>query len=207
MPEPAHLPLTGPSGHMAWCGLVALRLAIQDNPGMADAQANLFLTRWLSAAQKQRRFSRAVAPDLEWLLKQGRTLGVKAGLPEKLAYLWRSCTGELAEQNDLFRLTYALETAKTRCWNRRLLNMREWTGRHAVPLNDNVNCIYLLRSSLDQAFDKDGRQISPLMMKLTGRVDGFLTLLERCGWSAQADGSQSALYRLLVMPKTGQGHL
>ena len=37
----------------------------------SDAQANLFLTRWLATAQKQRRFPREIATDIEWLLKKG----------------------------------------------------------------------------------------------------------------------------------------
>ncbi len=86
------------------------------------------ITRWLATALKQRRFSRDVAPDIEWLLKQGRQLGVSAKLASKLNYLWSSCTGELTEQNDLFRLTYALETAKDMHWNYRLLSDRECCG-------------------------------------------------------------------------------
>lgn len=100
------------SGHLAWCALVALKLAQQEGLVSSDAQKNLFLTRWLATALKQRRFHRDVTPDLEWLLKQGRLYGVRANLVSKLEYLWRSCTGELSEQNDLFRLTYALETAR-----------------------------------------------------------------------------------------------
>jgi len=60
-----------------------------------------------------------------------------------------SCTGELSEQNDLFRLTYALETAKDMHWNYRLLSDREWSGRYAVALNGGVNGVYLSRSNLD----------------------------------------------------------
>ncbi len=99
--------LTEKSGRLAWCALVALALARQNGDVLSPAQENLFLTRWLATALKQRRFSRDVAPDIEWLLKQGRQLGVGAKLVSKLNYLWRSCTGELPEQNDLFRLTYA----------------------------------------------------------------------------------------------------
>ncbi|EBS0894764.1 hypothetical protein D6J78_24700 [Salmonella enterica subsp. enterica serovar Abaetetuba] len=33
-------------------------------------------------------------------------MGVNTKLANKLNYLWRSCTDELSEQNDLFRLTY-----------------------------------------------------------------------------------------------------
>jgi hypothetical protein len=112
-----------------------------------------------------------VAPDIEWLLKQGRQLGVSAKLASKLNYLWRSCTGELSEQNDLFRLTYALETAKDMSWNYRLLSDRECSGRYAVALNAGVNGIYLSRTNLDAAFDDDGRQISPLLTRLTGKEE------------------------------------
>ncbi|WP_374194868.1 DUF2913 family protein [Escherichia coli] len=63
------------TGHMAWCFLVALALACRDGVITSPVQEDLFLTRWLAKAQKQRRFSREVATDLEWLLKQGRQLG------------------------------------------------------------------------------------------------------------------------------------
>ncbi|MCJ5286743.1 DUF2913 family protein, partial [Raoultella ornithinolytica] len=155
--------LTEKSAHLAWCALVALALARQNGDVVSPVQENLFLTRWLATALKQRRFSRDVAPDIEWLLKQGRQLGVNAKLARKLNYLWRSSSGELSAQNDLFRLTHALETAKDMCWNYRLLSDREWSGRNAVTLNDSINGIYLSRSSLDAAFDDDGRQINPLI--------------------------------------------
>ncbi len=131
-----------------------------------------FLTRWLASALKQRRFSRDVTPDIEWLLTQGRQMRVNAKLISKLDYLWRSCTGELSEQNDLFRLTYALETAKDMNWNYRLLSDQEWSGRNAVALSAGVNGIYVSRTNLDNAFDDNGRQINPLMARLTGNVVG-----------------------------------
>ncbi|EHO0433665.1 DUF2913 family protein [Salmonella enterica] len=179
--------LTEKSGHLAWCALVALALAKQNGDVLSPAQENLFLTRWLAAALKQRRFSRDVTPDLKWLLKQGCQL---AG---KLDYLWRSCSGELAEQNDLFRLTYALETVKDMSWTYRLLNDREWSGRYAVALNGAVNGVYLSRSNLDVAFDDNGYQVNPLMAQLTGNVGGVMKLLNRCGWH-----SADRLYQLVV---------
>ncbi|HHJ3099889.1 TPA: DUF2913 family protein, partial [Escherichia coli] len=166
--------LTEKSGHLAWCALVALALARLDGGVISPAQENLFLTRWLATALKQRRFPREINPDIEWLLKQARQLGVSAKLASKLDYLWRSCTGELSEQNDLFRLTYALETAKDMHWQYRLLNDREWSGRYAVVLNTGVNGIYLSRANLDVAFDDSGRQINPLTARLTGSVAGVV---------------------------------
>lgn len=189
--------LTQKSGHLAWCALVALALARQDGTVCSAAQENLFLTRWLATALKQRRFSREVAPDIEWLLKQGRQYGVGAKLAGKLDYLWHSCTGELSQQNDLFRLTYALETAKDMHWAYRLLSDREWSGRHAAVLNAGVNGIYLCRSSLDAAFDDDGQQVTPVMARLTGRVQGLETLLNRCGWQIVV-GGPSGIYELIA---------
>ncbi|ECS9353697.1 hypothetical protein DMH97_24080 [Salmonella enterica] len=185
--------LTEKSGHLAWCALVALALAKQNGDVLSPAQENLFLTRWLAAALKQRRFSRDVTPDLKWLLKQGCQL---AG---KLDYLWRSCSGELAEQNDLFRLTYALETVKDMSWTYRLLNDREWSGRYAVALNGAVNGVYLSRSNLDVAFDDNGYQVNPLMAQLTGNVGGVMKLLNRCGWH-----SADRLYQFIKTEVVGE---
>lgn len=180
--------LTQKSGHLAWCALAALALARKDGNVCSAAQENVFLTRWLATALKQHRFSREVAPDIEWLLKQGRQYGPGAKLAGKLDYLWRSCTGELSRQNDLFRLTYALEMAKDMGWAYQLFSDRVWSGRHAAVLNAGVNGIYLSRSSLDAAFDDDGQQVAPVMVRLTGRVQGLETLLNRCGWQMAIDG-------------------
>ncbi|MFS6817314.1 DUF2913 family protein [Citrobacter meridianamericanus] len=195
--------LTEKSGHLAWCALVALALARQNGDVLSAAQENLFLTRWLATALKQRRFSRDVAPDIEWLLKQGRQLGVSAKLVSKLNYLWRSCTGELSEQNDLFRLTYALETAKNMHWQYRLLNDREWSGRNAVALSAGVNGIYLSRANLDAAFDDNGRQINPLMARLTGSIAGMMKVFERCGWQAEPAGDVSLPHQFTLMARQG----
>ena len=179
---------------------MALALARQNGDVVSPAQENLFLTRWLATALRQRRFSRDVASDIEWLLKQGRQLGVNAQLASKLNYLWHSCTGELSEQNDLFRLKHALEAAKAMNWNYRVLSDREWSGRNAVTLNASVNGIYLSRSSLDAAFDDDGRQINPVLVRLTGNVPGLVTLFIRSDWLVQPEGDASLTYlhRLLA---------
>ncbi|QST30942.1 DUF2913 family protein (plasmid) [Escherichia albertii] len=195
--------LTEKSGHLAWCALVALALARQDGGVISPAQENLFLTRWLATALKQRRFPREINPDIEWLLKQGRQLGVSAKLASKLDYLWRSCTGELSEQNDLFRLTYALEMAKDMHWRYRLLNDREWSGRYAVALNAGVNGIYLSRANLDVAFDDSGRQINPLTARLTGNVAGVMKLFNRCGWQAEPEFVASLPHQFTLMARLG----
>ncbi|MEL5515513.1 DUF2913 family protein [Serratia bockelmannii] len=185
--------------------VLALGIALQDGTLTSAAQENLFLTRWLATALKQRRFPRDVTRDIEWLLKQGRLHGVRAKLPGKLDYLWRSCTGELMAQNDLFRLTYALETAKEMQWQYRLFSDREWTGRYAVMLSEAVNGVYLLKTSLDASFDEDGNQTGPLLACITGSVEGMVALLSSCGWQAVAEGeAPPRQYRLTAGQEKGQ---
>jgi len=198
--------LTQQSGHLAWCALVALNLARHDGRLQSEAQENLFIVRWLADAQKQRRFPRAVAHDINWLLKQGRQLGVRARLREKLDYLWQSCSGSIAEQNDLFRLTSALEAAKSMGWDNRILNGREWSDSKALPASAGVSVLRVSRSSLDAAFDDDGGQIRPLMARLTGNITGLTTLLAHCGWeiSPAEDEKISALYTFTAKSKDSQ---
>nr|WP_267238845.1 hypothetical protein [Enterobacter cloacae] len=50
--------LTNKSAHLAWCALVALALARQNGDVLSLAQKNLFLTRWLATALKQRRVTK-----------------------------------------------------------------------------------------------------------------------------------------------------
>lgn len=190
--------LTDKSGHLAWCALAALALAKQDGSVQSPAQENIFLTRWLATALKQKRFSRDVAPDIEWLLKQGRQLGVSAKLANKLNYLWRSCSGVLTEQNDMFRLTYALETAKDMHWTYRLLSDREWSGRYAVVPNAGVDGIYMSKTNLDAAFDNDGRQVALLIARLTGNVAGVEKLFDRCGWGVESYTDGAEIFKLVA---------
>lgn len=182
---------------------MALALARQDGGFLSPAQENLFLTRWLATALKQRRFSREVASDIECFLKQGRQLGGSAKLASKLYYLWRSCTGELTEQNDFFRLTCALETAKDMHWNYRLLSDRARSGRNAVALSTGVNGIYLSRGNLDVAFDDNGRQINPLTARLTGNVAGVMKLFNRCGWQAEPESGSSLPHQYSLKARQG----
>lgn len=172
------------TGHLAWCALIALLTAREDGLVESESQENLFITRWFAQAKKQRRFSRDVATDVDWILKQGRTLGVRARLRHKLDYLWRSCTGELSEQNDLFRLTYALELAKQHDWVYHALSDSEWSGRRQTQPSASVNSICLLKSALDIGFNDDVTQVMPVPARIGGRAEGLNALLKSCGWEA-----------------------
>lgn len=189
---------TSPAAHLAWCALTALHIARRHDGVAGEVQENLFLTRWLAEAQRRRLFPRETARDVDWLLRQGRTLGPRAKLRDKIEYLWHSCSGELMAQNDMFRLTYALELAGKQAWAYRLLSDTEWSGRRAIRLNEEVNGVYLLKSSLDAAFDDDGCQFAPLQARLTGCVSGISQLLLRCGWKALAQDDTPHLFVLMA---------
>ncbi|MHC0026585.1 MULTISPECIES: DUF2913 family protein [Enterobacter] len=176
--------LTEQSGHLAWCALIALLTAREDRVVVSESQENLFLARWLAQAKKQRRFSRDVATDIDWLLNQARTLGIRARMRHKLDYLWRSCTGELSEQNDLFRLTYAMELAKQYDWVYHVLSDSEWCGRRQIQPAASVNSISLLKSALEIGFNDDGKQVMPVPVRIGGQADGLNALLKTCGWEA-----------------------
>ena len=78
--------------HLAWCALMALRLAQQEGQALSPLTIHTFLVRWLADVQKQRRFPRSVATDIDSLLRLGRQKGPEAGLLRRLEYLWQSCT-------------------------------------------------------------------------------------------------------------------
>lgn len=164
-------------GHLAWCALIALLTAREDGLVASALQENLFLSRWFAQAKKQRRFSRDLAADIDWLLSQSRTPGIRARLRDKLDYLWRCCSGELSEQNDLFRLTCALELAKQSGWAYHVLSDSEWQRRPPAS----VNRLCLLKSTLDTGFNDDGMQVMPLPVRLSGGAGGLNALLKRAG--------------------------
>jgi hypothetical protein len=185
---------TTATAHMAWCALIALHTARHDGLVRSEAQKNLFLTRWLAEAKRTRRFPRDVARDIDWLLKQGRTLGVQAKLPFKLDFLWKLTTGSLEDQPDLYRLSHVLDTAREYQWVYRVLSDEQWQGRRRLTLSPDVNSVCLLKSSLDAAFDETGKQCFPVRVRLTGSISGFQALLKSFGWqSVLENGDQYIL--------------
>lgn len=185
--------------HLAWCGLIALHTARRDGLVTSPAQDNLFLTRWLATAEKQRRFPREMASDISWLLKQGREKGLRADLPGKLEYLWRAGNGHLQAQNDLYRLQHALHAVKLTGWIYMVLSENEWSGRRQLRLSPSVSGVYLRRSALETGFDEHGRQRSPMPARITGDLGALDKLLQRSGWRREAaDGQDHQLYTLIA---------
>ncbi|QZY97830.1 DUF2913 family protein [Pantoea dispersa] len=190
--------------HLAWCGLIALHTARRDGQVSAPAQENLFLTRWLATAEKQRRFPRALAPDIRWLLSEGRSKGVHADLPGKLQYLWESASGDVARMPDLVRLRHVVSAVKLAGWIYRTLSDSEWHGRKALHLNPGVWGLYVNLTGLEQGFDEGGRQTRPLPARITGDLAALDKLLSRSGWRREpAAGADPLLHHLLAEDARG----
>ncbi|QCR38614.1 DUF2913 family protein [Nissabacter sp. SGAir0207] len=182
--------------HLAWCGLIALNMARRAGTVNSPAQENLFLCRWLATAEKKRLFRRELANDIRWLLKEGREKGLLADLPGKLEYLWRASSGDLLEQNDLFRLQHVMHAITLTGINYGVLNESEWEGRYAVKLSPTIPGVFIRKSDLDTGFGEDGRQVKTLAVRITADIPAVDALLARAGWQRESDTSVPLLHQL-----------
>ncbi|MNR21822.1 hypothetical protein D3C85_1387430 [compost metagenome] len=114
--------------------------------------------------------------------------------------MWQATTGSLEEQPDLYRLSHALDTAREYHWVYQVLSDEQWQGRRQLSLNPEVNGVYVLKSSLDAAFDDSGQQCLPVRVRITGNIQGFEKLLESSGWTAVPD--EADLYSLQILRTT-----
>jgi hypothetical protein len=182
--------------HLAWCGLIALHMARKAGMVHSPAQENLFLCRWLATAEKKRLFRRELANDIRWLLKEGREKGLRADLPGKLEYLWRASSGDLLEQNDLFRLQHVMHAISLTGISYGVLTETEWEGRHAVKLSPNVPGLFIRKSDLETGFGEDGRQVKLLAVRITADISAVDALLTRAGWHRESDTTAPFLHQL-----------
>jgi len=160
--------------HFSWCALVGLRLAQQDGQALSPLTIHTFLLRWLGSAQKQRRFPRSVAEDIDSLLRLGRQKGPAAGLLTRLEYLHQSCTEPLAQQSDLFRLTHAIEYLRAQGWVNAVVSDEEWLPESLYAEYADVYALLVRKSELQRHFTEQGQQSAPVEFIVVGdtRVAG-----------------------------------
>lgn len=161
--------------HLAWCALVALRLTQRDGQALSPLMVHTFLLRWLATAQKQRRFPRSVATDIESLLRLGRQKGPAAGLHKRLEYLYESCSSPVSRQSDLFRLTYAIEALKAQGWINATVDDHEWDLSALAAEYADVSALLVKKSELVRFFADDGRLTAPLMFAVKGNPQAVQT--------------------------------
>lgn len=191
---------TSDLSHLAFCALVALHLAREDGIASSPYAENLFLIRWLAQAQKQKRFPKSVAVDIEWLLEKGRKQGPAGKLKQHLEYLWQSCSGDVIAQSDLFRLTFATEYLKDQGWNNEVMSEREWlSGRFSESERDR-NGFYAEKSALNAAYSEKGKQLHALELRVTGQVNIFMDTLKKHGLITHLTTSGSQYHTVMLTP-------
>lgn len=169
---------TSELSHLAWCALVAVRLAQQEGKAQSPLQQHLFIMQWLTTAQKRHLLPKNVAPDIAWLLAQGKKYGFSANLLNKIDYIYRSSVGELTTQSVLFRFTYFIETLKTMGWLDFLVPPKDW--ENGWKCSETTSAVYTPKALLHPSFDGTGALIKPLPIRFTGDISGVYALMEQC---------------------------
>ena len=146
-----------------WCALVACKIAIADKKINSEMDSHRFLMTWLKTAQKQKRFPRTVARDIDYFIVYGSRHGVASKLADKIEYMYRSC-GDITQQSDLFRLTYVTELLKDRAWSVQMQSERDWGRMKCAP----TGCTLSLRDTLSAQFDHGGWMKEPVPLRLWG---------------------------------------
>lgn len=188
--------------HFAWCALVSLRLAQRDGQALSPLTIHTFLLRWLATAQKQRRFPRSVAEDIDSLLSLGRQKGPAAGLQQRLESLLQSCTEPLAQQSDLFRLTRAIGYLRSQGWVNAVVADDEWEPEALHAEYADVSALLVRKSELQCHFTEQGRLSSPVDFIVAGdsRVVGDVLVARALRY---ATGEKHAGWCLLsLLPST-----
>lgn len=189
---------TAALGHLAFCALVALAFERQTGGASSRYTENLFLIRWLATAQKQKRFPRSVAVDITWLLERGRKHGTAGKLRQHLEYLWRSCNGEVKNQSDLFRLTYACEYLKDQGWSNYVMSSQEWRSGHIDNHPAGASGFYVDKATLNDGFSADGKQIHPVDFRVIGDIDVFMAAFCRHSLNTQHTDSSTEYHTLTL---------
>lgn len=184
--------------HLAWCLLVALRLAQQKGRAVTSLQQHLFIMQWLATAQKRKLFPKSVARDILWLSAQGRQYGCSARLARKVEFIWRTSRDVLEQQSALFRFAYFTETLKSAGWRDILLSQTEW---EAYTREADGQTIYTPEARLHAVFTEQGHLVAPLTLRLTGNPEGVIPLLTQYGLRAEQQPDEQGFHILVLMPE------
>lgn len=99
----------------------------------------------------------------------GSKKGIAASLFNRLEYLWTSCAEPVANQSDLYRLTFAIEQLKSQGWlnavvsdgDNEALLIEEYSGTDALLVR---------KSALTCGFSDEGKLVAPVEFLVTGNL-------------------------------------
>lgn len=186
--------------HLAWCALVGLRLAQQDGQALSPLTVHNFLVRWLAAAQKQRRFPRSVAPELNSLLSQGRQKGPAAGLEQRLDGLLNACDNPVTSPPDLLRLTRAIGHLKSLGWVNAVLADDEWQPQKLIAEYAGGTAFLVRKSELGRKFEVSGKLTGEIMFMVVGDSCVVVDALSARGLDCMLRGQYTGGCLLTLVP-------
>lgn len=182
--------------HLAWCIIVAVKLARKEGRSLTSLQTHMFIMQWLSTAQKRKVFPKSLAPDIIWLQEQGKLKGPSARLYSKVEYIWLASSGELANQSVLFRFTCMIDTLRSMGWKDYLLSDDDW--ENGWQAGAEISAVYTQKSQLQRSFTEKGELTTPLELRITGIPDGIFPLLEQCKLRSKNQPSNKGYTVLLL---------
>lgn len=182
--------------HLIFCTLTALYLARQEQPIDSPYAENVFLLRWLKQAQRQKRFAKVLAPNIDLLIRLGQKQGVTGGLRSALEELWQeSCP------HDLLRLTQAIEALVAAGWKNATVTDEEWNSGEDLRERSDIQAFFVCRSVLSRGFSENGELIAPVDFVVYGDTTLFIDafsqylLVAKSGEKKRADGVVVTLMR------------
>lgn len=186
--------------HLAWCALVALLLTQPEGQALSPLMTHTFLMRWLATAQKQRRFPRSIAPDLEKLLRLGRQKGVAADLHLRLENLWHAGSDSVSHQSDLYRLALAIKTLKDRNWLNATVTDTEWDIPALLAEYAGSSALLVKKSDLVSYFSEDGRLTGPVTFLVLGDIRECMDVMQAQGARMEASENSDGGSLLTLLP-------
>lgn len=127
--------------------------------------------RWPGAAQRQKCFSRAIADDIEGLLRCGRQKGAGAQLQQRLEGVLAASNGPVQAQSELHRLTFAIDRLKSQGWVNAVVTDKEWRRESLQREYAGERALLVRKSELVRQFSDAGRLLGPLTFMTTGEPD------------------------------------
>lgn len=137
-------------------------------PGIVTADGPYISDARLATAQKQRRFPRSIAPDLEKLLRLGRQKGVAADLRQRLENFWHACSDSVSHQSALYRLALAIKALKDQNWLNATVADTEWDIPALLAEYAGSSALLVKKSDLITYFSEDGRLTGPVTFLIRG---------------------------------------
>ena len=186
--------------HLSWCALIALHISRQDGKSLSPLTTHTFLLSWLASAQKQRRFPRSVAQDIDGLLRLGRLKGVAANLLQRFEYLYDSCISPIKQQSDLFRLTFAIEALKSQGWLNVVVTDEEWNTPALSEEHSHVSALLVRKSELINSFSDTGLLFRPVEFLVTGDSNTIVREFNKQELHHRTDAGPFTGHKLTLLP-------